>query len=145
MPIITVAELETKLYAEVITEITRGDIAIAEIAIATAEQECKMYLSRYNLTQLFGTPATPPVVQDEYLKSIVKDVACWHLVRLNNTGVEHSTSRVAYTDAVEVLKSIKTGALQPDGWPYKEAETNTSLPESNAINWNSNPKRSNHY
>lgn len=145
MPIITVSELETKLYAEVITEITRGEITIAAKAIAIAEQECKMYLSRYDLIQLFGTETDPPTVDDEYLKNIVKDIACWHLQLLNNTGVAYATSRTAYTDALEQLKNIKTGALQPDGWPYKDAGTSTSLPEGNTINWKSNPRRSNHY
>lgn len=145
MPIITVAELETKLYAEVITEITRGDIAIAETAIAAAVQECKMYLSRYDLAQLFGTDTEPPTVADEYLNSIVKDVACWHLLRLCNTGVEYAISRTAYTDALDVLKSIKAGAVQPEGWPYKTQESNTALPDGNTVNWNSNRKRSNHY
>jgi hypothetical protein len=145
MPIITVAELETKLYAEVITEITRGDIAIAETAIVAAVQECKMYLSRYDLVQLFGTDTEPPIVDDEYLKSIVKDIACWHLLRLSNTGVDYTTSRTAYTDALDVLKSIKAGAVQPQGWPYKTADTDHTMPDGNSINWNSNPKRSNHY
>jgi hypothetical protein len=145
MPIITVTELQTKLYAEVITEITRGDIAIAETAITAAVQECKMYLSRYDLVQLFGTDTEPPTVTDEYLKSIVKDIACWHLLRLSNTGVEYATSRTAYTDALDVLKSIKTGAVQPHGWPYRAIDADNSQPDGNSINWNSNPKRSNHY
>lgn len=145
MPIITVADLETKLYAEVITEITRGDVVIAETAIEAAVQECKMYLSRYDLVQLFGTDTEPPVVTDEYLKSIVKDIACWHLLRLSNTGVEYTTSRTAYTDALDVLKSIKTGTVQPQGWPYRVVDADNTLPDGNSINWNSNPKRSNHY
>ena len=103
-----------------------------------------MYLARYDLVQLFGTDSTEPVVQDEYLKSLVKDLSCWHLLRLSNAGVDFTAYRTAYQDAISTLKNVMAGQAQPAGWPYLDTTTETA-PEGDAINWNSNPKRNNFY
>jgi hypothetical protein len=145
MPVITAADLATNIYAEIITEITRNDDAITDRAIATAIQEAKMYLGRYDLLQLFGTDDIDPVVHDEYLNSLVKDLACWHLLRLSNTGVDYSAYRTAYLDAVSALKNIMSGQAQPQGWPYLDTTAAASVAEGNTISWNSNPKRNNYY
>ncbi len=144
MPIITQADLATNIYAEIITEVTRADDTISGHAIAASIQEAKMYLGRYDLLQLFGTDSTPPAVQDEYLKSLVKDIACWHLLRLSNTGVDHAAFRTVYQDAIASLKNIQTGQAQPQGWPYLDATSETA-PPGDTVNWNSNPKRHNFY
>ncbi len=144
MPIISQADLATNIYAEIITEITRADGTIADRAINAAISEAKMYLARYDLVQLFGTDSAEPVIQDEYLESLVKDLACWHLLRLSNAGVDFAAYRTAYQDAIGTLKSIMAGQAQPAGWPYLDTTTET-VPEGDAINWNSNPKRNNFY
>lgn len=144
MPIISQADLATNIYAEIITEITRADSTIADRAINAAISEAKMYLARYDLVQLFGTDSTEPVVQDEYLKSLVKDLSCWHLLRLSNAGVDFTAYRTAYQDAISTLKNVMAGQAQPAGWPYLDTTTETA-PEGDAINWNSNPKRNNFY
>ena len=144
MPIIYQADLATNIYAEIITEITRADSTIADRAINAAISEAKMYLARYDLVQLFGTDSTEPVVQDEYLKSLVKDLSCWHLLRLSNAGVDFTAYRTAYQDAISTLKNVMAGQAQPAGWPYLDTTTETA-PEGDAINWNSNPKRNNFY
>jgi hypothetical protein len=132
MPILIPTDLQTNLYREVIEEISRGDDTIAEKAIASAVSEAKMYLSRYDLLKLFGDAHADPVIEDEYLKSLVKSIACWHLFR------------TAYTDAVSALKSIMSGQAQPEGWPYAEA-ADTELPDSNSVSWQSNKRRNNYY
>jgi hypothetical protein len=144
MPIITQADLATNIYAEIITEITRADITITDRAINAAIQEAKMYLGRYDLVQLFGTDITSPVIQDEYLKSLVKDLACWHLLRLSNAGIDFTAYRTAYQDAINALKTIMAGQAQPQGWPYIDT-TSESAPQGDSISWNSNPKRNNYY
>ena len=144
MPVITAADLATNLYPEVISEITRADDTITDRAIATAIQEAKLYLGRFDLLQLFGNSGTPPTINDEFLKSIVKDLACWHLLRLSNAGIDYTVYRTAYQDAIATLKNIMAGQAQPDGWPYLDASTSTALPGDN-IAWNSNPKRNNFY
>ena len=144
MPIITPSDLHTNIYPEIITEITRADGSVADTAIATAIQETKMYLGRYDLVQLFGTDTLPPSVTDEFLKTLVKNIACWHLIRLSNSGIDYAVFRTAYQDAINTLKNIMSGQAQPEGWPYAPV-TGTAIPDGNSISWSSNPKRSNHY
>jgi Protein of unknown function (DUF1320) len=144
MPIITSADLATNIYGEIITEITRADTTITDRAITAAMQEAKMYLNRYDLLQLFGNESTPPEVQDEYLKSLVKDLACWHLLRLSNTNVDYSALRTGYQDAIAVLKNIQSGCAAPEGWPYADTTSETAVP-GDSISWSSNPKRNNYY
>ena len=144
MPVITSADLATNIYSEIITEITRADATIADRAIATAIQEAKMYLGRFDLVQLFGTDTLTPTVTDEHLKSLVKDLACWHLLRLSNVGIDYSNYRTAYQDAIATLKSIMNGQAQPQGWPSFDI-TGETAPQGDAIIWNSNPKRNNYY
>lgn len=144
MPIITQADLATNIYAEIITEITRADTTIADRAIAAAVQEAKMYLSRYDLVQLFGTDSSAPAITDEYLKSLVKDLTCWHLLRLSNTGADYTAFRTAYTDAIASLKNIQSGQAAPEGWPYADTSTDIT-PPGDSVSWASNPKRNNYY
>jgi len=144
MPIITQADLATNIYAEIINEITRADSTITDSAINAAIQETKMYLGRYDLVQLFGTDVASATVHDEYLKSLVKDIACWHLLRLSNAGIDFTAYRTAYQDAITALKSIMAGQAAPDGWPYADT-TGESAPQGDAIGWSSNPKRNNYY
>ena len=144
MPIITSTDLATNIYAEIITEITRTDTTITDRAVNAAILEAKMYLSRFDLLQLFGTDTASPPVQDEYLKTLVKDLACWHLIRLSNTNIDYATYRTAYQDAIAALKNIQSGQAQPQGWPYLDTHAETA-PPGDSINWHSNPKRQNFY
>ena len=144
MPIITPTDLSTHIYAEVINEITRADSTLVTKAIDTAIQETKMYLSRYDLVQLFGTDTVAPTITDEHLKSLVKDITCWHLIRLANVNVHYDVFKNAYRDAIKTLKAIMKGSASPDGWPYKDT-TDENLPEGSAISWQSERKRENYF
>lgn len=141
--IITSADLGTNIYPEILTEIIRGDDTITDRAITTAVQEAKLYLSRYDLPLLFGDNKNPGI-DDELLKRLVKDIACWHLLRLSNVGIDYTAYRTAYQDALTILKNIQSGAAEPDGWPYANT-TEEEIPDSNAIEWTSNPRRTNYY
>lgn len=140
---LTPTDLHTNIYPEIIENITRDNPTIAQTAIDTAVQEAKLYLGKYNLVQLFGTADTEPVINDDLLKSLVKDIACWHLLRLSNPGADHNSYRTAYHDALGTLKNIMNGQARPEGWPY--AESTETPPDGNTISWNSNPRRTNHY
>ena len=144
MPIITSTDRATNIYPEIIAEITRADSSITTRAISTAILEAQMYLGKYDLVQLFGTADVAATVDDEYLRSLVKDLACWHLLRLSNTAADQATYRTAYTDAINALKTIMSGQAQPAGWPYLDT-TSESVPCGDAIKWNSNPRRNNYY
>jgi hypothetical protein len=143
MPIITLTDLQTNLYTEVLDRIIRGNDAIATAAIATAEQEVRMYLTRYDTDQLLGTLDAPPPAADPLLARLVKDIACWHIVRLANGGADISVFRMAYTDALNTLAQIRDGKLSPQGWPY--ATVGATPPAGNSVAWSSNHKRENHY
>lgn len=144
MPIISLADLATNIYAETITEITRADDSLPASAINAAIQEAKMYLSRFDLLQLFGDDSTAPAIADEYLKSLVKDLACWHLLRVANVSADADKYRRAYDDALKALKSIMEGQAQPAGWPYANVGE-TDLPKGDTVSWTSNPRRHSHY
>lgn len=144
MPLITLSDLDTHLYAEVISEITRDNEAIANEAIAVAEQEAKLYLGRYDLNALFGTEEAAPTLQDVFLKSIVKDIACWHLLRLANTGTDYQAAHAVYVEAIATLKAIMEGNMEPQ-WPYAAPIDDSAIPDNTAIYWSSNNRRENFY
>jgi hypothetical protein len=144
MPYLTIEDLYTHLHPEVIDEITRSDDTIVAKAIDAAICEASMYLSRYDLVQLFGNADTPPAIADEYLKSIVKTIACRHLALLCSTGTHHHAIHAAYTDALAALKTIMNGQAKPAGWPYNSGVVQDT-PDSNAISWYSNRRRRNYY
>lgn len=114
-------------------------------AINAAVAEVKSYLSRYDLLKLFGDNITAPVVNDEHLKNIVKDVATWYLLRLTNPNIDLALFRTIYEDAIKWLVLVQKGQADPEGWPYPEDDPDTDYDESAGIQWSSNPKRRQHY
>lgn len=136
------ADLETHIYGENINEITRNDDTKVEKAINAAIAEAKSYLSKYDLSKLFADPPDP---DDENLKNKVKDLACWHLVKLSNPNINLELFRTGYEDAVAWLTKIMKGQADPQGWPYRVDDANTPYNESGTISWNSNPKRTNNF
>ncbi|MCD6011652.1 MAG: hypothetical protein K0Q79_1514 [Flavipsychrobacter sp.] len=134
-------DLYTVIYPEILEQITRRDDTIINRAIASGMQEVKSYLSRWDLVQLFGDDETEPVVADEWLKAITKDVAAWWIIKLGNPGINYEHIRTCYQDSINVLRQLQAGKMQPDGWPYKDT-TEESAPDGNSVEWSSNPKRS---
>ena len=141
MPVILPEDLHTHMYAEVISEITRGDATIATAAIDAAIKEAKMYLAKYDLAALFGDEDQEPDVTDAYLNSLLKDIACHYLLRPSSTGAEQSLYQAAYDEAIASLKRIQAGIVQPDGWP--QVPVPKVVPDT--ITLTSNPKRNNYY
>ena len=73
------SELNTELYPEIQSAITRGDENEVVTQIKAAEDFCKSYLFKYDLKALFGDdtvdPVVAPTVVDENLKTTVKIIA----------------------------------------------------------------------
>jgi hypothetical protein len=138
-PIIAPADLYTSMYPEVQTLITRGDSTIAVKAISSAISEVKMYLSKYDLVQLFGDPVnnTAATFTDELLNDYVKNIAVWYLLRLANPNVDMSVAVTYYEKAISSLRAIQKGMAQPDGWPYKDT-TGETAPQGDSIYSHSN-------
>jgi phage gp36-like protein len=143
MPYLTEADLKTHLYDETVDEIHRTDGSIVTTAISAAIAEAKSYLGRYDTAQLFHD--TTPVPVDENLKNKVKDIVCWHLVKLANPNVNFEVYRTAYQDAIRWLEMIMKQQLDPEGWILKTDDPNTEWPEDSAIHFTANTKRNNHF
>jgi len=145
MPLITTQQLQTHLYAEVIAEIVRDDATIADTAIAAAEGEVAGYLGRFDVQGMFTTPSTASGIGLANLQRIVKDVACWHLVKLANPNINIELFRTLYEDAIAYLEKVMKGQTDPPGWPPAPDDPDTPNNEAGAIEWTSNPKRTNHF
>jgi hypothetical protein len=137
---LTKDDLTTHIYAELITEIVRGNDALTDKAIKAAIAEAKSYLRKYDLEQLFSD-----AVDDENLKDKVKDMACWKLVKLSNPNIDMNLFKTLYDDAISWLRDIMKGQADPDGWPYKSDNPDTNYVENSDISFSSNKKRTQHF
>lgn len=138
MPLLVKDDLKTHIYPEITALITRSDDAIINKAIANAEGEARSYLNRFNVQAMFVES-----FNNEHLKGLVKDIACWHLIKLANPNVNLELFRTAYEDAIKFLDKVSRGYADPE-WPLKD-DPNTAFDESGHISWSSNTKRKNHY
>lgn len=149
MPFLVKADLSTHLYAEVLEEISRGDDTIIARAISAAVSEVKSYLSRFDLVKLFGDDSTDPVtakeVSSEHLMNIVKDVACWHIIKLANPNIDMTLFRTLYDDAIKFLEKVMKGQADPEGWPYRPDDATTPANENFGIQYSANRKKIQHY
>ncbi len=138
-------ELKTHLYEEITNEITRDDDDIIDQAIATAIDEAKGYLSKYDLAATFDD--VEPAERNRSLLSTVKDMAAWHLIKLSNPNIELKWRRMLYEDALAWLRGVQKGSIAP-ALPLPTANTDasgTTGETDGAIKWKSNPKRNNHF
>ena len=147
-PIIAPADLYTQQYAEVTAIITRGDNTIPTKAINSAISEMKMYLSKFDTVQLFGSVSlnVMATVYDEFLNDLCKSISIWHLFRLANPNVDTELAYTWYKDAIKTLEKIQKGIMIPEQgtWPYKDT-TGETAPQGDAIYSNSNPRRREHF
>jgi len=117
-----------------------ADFNLVTEAINSAISEAKSYLSRFNRTSLFDGTVTDP-----NLKSKVKDLACWYLIKLANPNIDVAMFRTAYEDARNWFKDIQKGQADPEGWPYVSDDIATDFNENNTVQYSTNMKRENHY
>ena len=142
-PIIEPSDLSTHIYPEILTEITRNDGgALATAAIDMAIEEVKLYLTKYDLVQLFGdaTLGVSATFASTLLTTYVKVCAVWQLICLANPNINYETFRTRYEDIISTLKRIQDGKAVPQ-FPYKDT-TGETAPPGDAIYSNSNPKKS---
>lgn len=134
-------DLTTHIYPEIIEEIIRGNDTLADRAINAAVSEAKSYLGRFDWGLLFPDDGGG----DEFLKNLVKDIACWHLVKLANPNINLELFRTVYEDAIKFLEKVMIGKPAPEQWPLRQDDPDTPFDESGHIGWSSNRKRNNHY
>lgn len=138
MPLLVKDDFKTHIYPEITALITRTDDTLINKAISNAEGEARSYLNRFDLDTMFQT-----TFNNEHLKGLVKDIACWHLIKLANPNVNLELFRTAYEDAIKFLDKVQRGYVDPE-WPLRN-NPDTTLDESGHISWSSNTKRKNHY
>lgn len=144
MPYLLVGDMNTHIYQENLDEIVRSDNSIIYDAIDSAIAEAKSYLARFDLMAIFGDGETEPVHQDENLKNKVKDLALWQLVALGQANIKIDLARTRYEDAIRWFEKVSEHKINPAlPMPGDNAETDTN--ESGSIDWNSLPKRNNHF
>lgn len=148
MPFLVKDDLKTHLNIEIIDEITRADDTKAAKAITAAIGEAKGYLSRFDLLKIFGDSDTEPVVTAEFLetaKDFIKQMACWKLIKLGNPNVNLELFKTGYEEAVKWFDKIQQGKIEPEGWPYKTDDPETTNDENSFVQFSTNPKRTNHF
>lgn len=121
------------------TEKTEAGIDLVQDAIDRGESEARSYLNRYNLTTMFNTAYT-----DKFLRGLVKDIVCWHIIKLANPNIDMALFRTLYEDAIKTLEKVMKGLIDPQ-WPLREDDAATIGDEAGNVYWSSETKRSNHY
>jgi hypothetical protein len=141
-PIIQPSDLNSVLYPEIQNEKSRNDGGANAIeAIATAIQEVKMYITRYDIVQLFGNEETnvAATFTDVFLTRMVKNIAIWHFIQLANVNVNYESQKLLYEQAIDTLKRIQKGLADPK-WPYLDT-TGETTPPSDQVTIRRNPLR----
>jgi hypothetical protein len=155
---LTVTELNTHLYGEIVREITRypeftpgededdepvpvdqDDNVIAKKAIRAGISEVQSYLSKYDTDFLFSQSGDN---RDEHLLFIVKDVAAWHLVSLANPNIDLSLRERRYDAAIDWLNRVQRGAAVPN-YPLLSGDGPGGV--IGIVKTGSNQKRGNYY
>lgn len=131
MAYLTKEELTTHLRSESIASIIRDDDALAKSAIDSAISEAKGYLSRFDTNAIFSATGSD---RNELLLTFVKDISIWHLVNIVNPNIEMKLRQDRYERAVDWLKDVQKGRVEPD--LPKAKDVDTSLTQYGSIEKN---------
>lgn len=147
MPIVTPQELaESELYSEIVSKITRNTESVATMALVEAESMAKTYLSKYDLTAIFGEGETLPTFTGgdvPALKKVIKIIAANFLIRKSSPNIQVELFRADFEYAIKFLEGIQAGQSNPN-LPYKPDNPDTDADESiGQVFWASNTKRTN--
>lgn len=139
MAFLTVPELSTHLYGEVVDEISRNDNDNPQAAIDAAIAEASSYLTAYDVTAIFAATGS---ARNSIILLYCKDIAVWHYIQLANPGVEMELRQTRYTNAIAYLAKIQSGKANPH-LPVVAPEDDA--PANNFLAYGSNPKRGNQW
>ncbi len=153
MPLVTVEDLQTELYPEIIDQITRNNEQEVLDQIAAAESFAKGFLFKYDTIALFGTDTQAPTVVDENLKKVIKIIASYWLLRKSSPNSSLDLYREDWQLMIGTkqepgwLTDVKEGRINPD-WPYKPNDPSTEIAEDKQhadVSFSSNRKRQNSF
>ncbi len=142
MAYLTPAEMNTHLYTELQNAITDNNDAIVEQAIATAMDEARGYLTKYDIDDEFDNSSSGS--GNKKLYSVVKDIAAWHIIRLANPNIDYGFREDLYKYAVDWLKMVQSGRTDPK-LPLLPDNSSGNSQGGSGITWDSNPKRRNQF
>lgn len=132
---LTPLEVNTHLYGEVVSEISRADESILQSAIDAAIEEAKGYLTAYDTEAIFSAPENE---RSSVLLLFCKDIAVWHFINLANPAVEMQLRLERYEKAIKWLEKVQSGKTNPS-FPYPAVEPPAQA--NNYIKWGGNYKR----
>ena len=137
MAFLTINDFKSRVYQEKIDAISEGDTALLPEAITAAIAEAKLYLSRFDLDDLFGKTG---VDRDPILLVWCKDISLWQFIGLSNPGIDYEDCQIRRNNAIKSLKEIQTSSAVPIGWKLLALDANGNDP-STSMHVSSNPKR----
>lgn len=141
--LVTVQDLgKSDLYPEIIDKITRGNSSDAELQLATAEDIVKGYLSKYDLTAIFGTATTQPTFESLSVKRIIKTIAAWFLIKRANPNVNTELFYDDYKNAIKWLEDVQEGKINLQ-LPFAPVTPETEA--NDGVYFNSLPKQTNFF
>lgn len=141
MAYLSPSEISSHMYDENIQTITRGDDTLIQASIDAAIAEAKGYLNRFDISKIFAATADK---RNQLLLIFIKDIAVWHLITLCNAGTDLEFREKRYDRAVDWLKAVQKGNVNPD-LPLLDTGTSSTSDAVGPIIFGSNPKRSNHF
>lgn len=140
MAYLTSSELQSHLYGEVISEISRDDESKADDAIAAAVEEARSYLGTYDTDAIFNAAGSD---RNPIVLLYVKDIAVWHFIQLANPSVDMQLRQDRYEKAIHFFEKIQSGKANPN-LPYPAAPVD-GTPVETWMKWGSNTKRNNYF
>lgn len=114
---ITKTDLQTHIWPEGMTVISRDEDGHITEAIQSAMMEASQYLTRYDTEAIFATEGEE---QKPYanLRTYIKDIAKWHFINVANVQVDLELAESRYDRAIKSLTQISRTVMP--GWPLLE-------------------------
>lgn len=128
---LTGTELKSTMHDYQLQEITDSDNAITEMAINTAVEEVKSYLSsnnqskftdgrlRYDVEAVFNATGTD---RNALILETTKTVAEWWIIRLSNVDILFDQVKERYDRAIEYLTKVNSGEVTISTLPVLDPE-----------------------
>ena len=123
MPYLTPDDFTSRTYAQKLNAISKGDVTLLPVAISEAEAEAKLYLSRFDLADLFGKAGDD---RDPILLRWLKDISLWQFIGLANPGLDYEDCELRRNNAITGLKAVQGSTGVPEGWLLLTAAAGTS-------------------
>ena len=135
---ITPADYSASIHQEILQAITRNDSAMVEIAEDRAIEEMRAYLRvRYDCDAIFNASGSS---RHQLILMFAIDITIFHLFSAGNPIKMTQIRQDRYDRAVEWLKAVNKGSVNPTGLPLL-----TPVETHSFMQYGSNPKRQNHY